>query len=116
MTDQDRIERLEQMVRTLAETVHSLTQVINTGSYEYSLSDLRHDLKDVQFYTSPPEQVHDHSLYMPASENSGIDKLTRILRANNIDQLRATQCEGAWHKDKSVSMNPWCPTCGRSIP
>ncbi len=52
MTEQQRIERLERMVKTLAETVKSLTLVVNTGSYEYNLSDVVFALRDVKDYES----------------------------------------------------------------
>jgi hypothetical protein len=41
MTDKERILRLEQMVLTLAETLMSVVSVVNTGSYEYNLRDVR---------------------------------------------------------------------------
>lgn len=48
MTDQERINRLEQMVKTLSETVMSLTKVVNTGSHEYSLRDVVFELRDTK--------------------------------------------------------------------
>lgn len=51
MTDKERIERLEKMVKTLAETVVRLKCVVNTGSYEYNVGDVLTELRDTEEFS-----------------------------------------------------------------
>jgi uncharacterized protein (UPF0335 family) len=47
-TDKERIERLEQMVKTLNQKLRDICGVINIGSYNYELSDIAHALYSVK--------------------------------------------------------------------
>ncbi len=100
MTNEERIERLEQIVKTLAETIHSLTTIINTGRQEYSLSDVRYELEETPEFKLKPIDAHDHSRYLRTEDTYR-------------GQVRAPQCIGEWHT-AVVQIEPWCSVCGRS--
>lgn len=53
MTGYERIDRLEQMVKTLAETLDRVLSSVKTGDYEYNLSDLKFELRDVEEFSRP---------------------------------------------------------------
>ncbi len=57
MTDKEKIERLESMVKTLAGAVQRLTGIVSTGSWEYSLGDVIMGLSSVEEYEYQPHRT-----------------------------------------------------------
>lgn len=107
VSNEDRILILERMVKTLTETVSSLTQVVNTGSYEYSLDDVRLALRNVEEFTLPPKDN-----VKPVDQN--MPPTIRGVRYPINNHKESIQCADAWHTS-IVQSEPWCLTCGRSV-
>lgn len=55
MTNEERIKRLERMVKTLTDTLVRVTRVINTGDYEHGIGDVEDALYEVEEYRRPQE-------------------------------------------------------------
>ncbi len=51
MTDKERIDRLEAMVKALALSLEGVVSIVNTGSYEYNLHDVSRELQDTKEFT-----------------------------------------------------------------
>jgi len=104
VTDQERIARLEAMVKTLTETVQRVISVVNTGSYEYSLHDIDIALTDTPEFKYEPEPPKEEEVVLRPTPN-----LDQLIAAH---MARRPKCPGLWHEYPDTA--PWCDVCGRS--
>lgn len=106
MTDQERIKRLERMVKTLTETVQRLLSVVNTGNYEYNLRDIDTALTDVPEFTYERESEKPFEQEYPA--------IDAYLENERKLRPKPPACAGEWHT-AVMKAEPWCSICGRSV-